>query len=146
MHFETIVIENEQQLQRALTIRKKVFVEEQHVPLEDEVDELDVLDGPCHHLLITTNDDEAVGTGRVRLIEQYGKLQRVAVLKNMRQFGIGRLIIAELETLAKQLGAQKTKLDAQVHAIGFYEKLGYTVQSDVFLDAGIEHVLMTKSL
>ncbi len=146
MHFETIVIENEQQLQRALTIRKKVFVEEQHVPLEDEVDELDVLDGPCRHLLITTNDDEAVGTGRVRLIEQYGKLQRVAVLKDMRQFGIGRLIIAELETLAKQLGAQKTKLDAQVHAIGFYEKLGYTVQSDVFLDAGIEHVLMTKSL
>ncbi|WP_010307491.1 GNAT family N-acetyltransferase [Kurthia senegalensis] len=146
MHFETIVIENEQQLQRALTIRKKVFVEEQHVPLEDEVDELDVLDGPCRHLLITTNEDEAVGTGRVRLIEQYGKLQRVAVLKDMRQFGIGRLIIAELETLAKQLGAQKTKLDAQVHAIGFYEKLGYTVQSDVFLDAGIEHVLMTKSL
>ena len=64
----------------------------------------------------------------------------------MRQFGIGRLIITQLEQQAKRSGAKKAKLDAQVHAIGFYEKLGYTVQSDVFVDAGIEHVLMTKTL
>lgn len=146
MQFQSLIIENEQQLQQAFTIRKKVFVEEQHVPVEEELDAFDVLDGPCHHLLIVTDDGKAIGTGRVRLVEQYSKLQRVAVLKEMRQFGIGRLIITQLEQQAKRSGAKKAKLDAQVHAIGFYEKLGYTVQSDVFVDAGIEHVLMTKTL
>lgn len=138
-------IKTDEQLQLAFSIRTKVFVEEQNVPVEEELDNFDVLDGECQHVLLT-KDDVAVGTGRVRLIEQYGKLQRVAILKEYRQYGFGKVIILKLEQLAAELGATKAKLDAQVHAIGFYEKLGYTVQSDVFMDAGIEHVLMVKEL
>lgn len=143
MHIEKIT--NEQQLNEAFSIRKKVFVEEQHVPEEEELDSFDILGGDCQHVLLTENN-EAVGTGRVRLVDEYGKLQRVAILKEYRQHGFGKVIITKLEQLAAELGATKAKLDAQVHAIGFYEKLGYTVQSDVFMDAGIEHVLMVKPL
>lgn len=138
-------ITTEDQLQQAFTIRTKVFVEEQHVPVEEELDSFDVLNGPCQHVLLT-KDHISVGTGRVRLVDEYGKLQRVAVLKEYRQFGFGKVIITKLEELASELGATKAKLDAQVHAIGFYEKLGYTVQSEIFMDAGIEHVLMIKTL
>lgn len=136
---------HDEQLQNAFTIRKKVFVEEQHVPVEEELDTFDVLDGACEHVLLTV-ENSVVGTGRVRLVDGYGKLQRVAILKEYRQHGFGKVIILKLEQLAAQQGATKAKLDAQVHAIGFYEKLGYSVQSDVFLDAGIEHVLMIKDL
>lgn len=134
-----------QQLEQAFTIRKKVFVAEQNVPEEEEVDSFDVLDGECQHVLLI-EDEIAVGTGRVRLVDEYGKLQRVAILKEYRQYGFGKVIILKLEELAAAQGATKAKLDAQVHAIGFYEKLGYSVQSEVFMDAGIEHVLMTKTL
>lgn len=143
MYIEKIT--TDEQLQQAFSIRTKVFVEEQNVPVEEELDSFDVLDGDCQHVLLTEND-VAAGTGRVRLVEHYGKLQRVAILKEYRQHGFGKVIILKLEQLAAELGATKAKLDAQVHAIGFYEKLGYTVQSDVFMDAGIEHVLMVKEL
>ncbi|MBQ0139172.1 MAG: GNAT family N-acetyltransferase [Kurthia sp.] len=143
MHIEKIT--TIQQLEQAFTIRKKVFVEEQQVPEEEELDSYDVLDGECQHVLLT-KDHIPVGTGRVRLVDNYGKLQRVAILKEYRKFGFGKVIIAKLEQLAAEQGATNAKLDAQVHAIGFYEKLGYSVQSEVFMDAGIEHVLMTKIL
>lgn len=143
MHIEKII--QDDQLQQAFTIRKKVFVEEQHVPEEEELDHFDVLNGECEHVLLTV-ENIPVGTGRVRLVDSYGKLQRVAILQEYRQHGFGKVIILKLEQLAAQRGATKAKLDAQVHAIGFYEKLGYSVQSDVFMDAGIEHVLMVKNL
>lgn len=138
-------ITTEEQLEQAFVIRKKVFVEEQNVPEEEELDSYDIIGGECSHVLLSENG-QAVGTGRVRLVDEYGKLQRVAILKEFRQHGFGKIIIQKLEELSSELGATKAKLDAQVHAIGFYEKLGYSVQSDVFMDAGIEHVLMTKQL
>lgn len=142
---EIFKITNEADLEKAFSIRKEVFVEEQHVPIEEEIDVYDRLDGECEHVLLT-KDGQAVGTGRVRLVDDYGKIQRVAIRLTERKHGYGKVIIQKLEELAAARGATKAKLDAQVHAIGFYEKLGYTVQSDVFMDAGIEHVLMTKSL
>ena len=142
-HIHTV--ETEEDLQKVFAIRTEVFVEEQHVPATEEIDTYDVLGGACTHVLLTNDAGEAIGTGRVRLVENYGKLQRVAVRKNYRQYGFGRTIILQLEKIAASLGATQAKLDAQVHAIGFYEKLGYDVKSDVFIDAGIEHVLMVKS-
>lgn len=142
---EIIKITTNEELNQSLSIRKKVFVEEQQVPEEIEIDAFDQLNGTCSHVLLSV-DKVAVGTGRVRLVDNYGKLQRVAILPDYRKHGFGKIIILKLEELAQELGATKSKLDAQVHAIGFYEKLGYTVQSDVFQDAGIDHVLMVKSL
>ncbi len=139
-------ITTQEDLQREFDIRIRVFVEEQRVPKEEEIDSYDHLGGECYHFLVTTNEDQAIGTGRVRLVDGIGKLQRVAVLEEYRSHGIGRIIIQALEDKAKELGASKVKLDGQIQAQGFYEKLGYEVKSGVFLDAGIEHVLMVKSV
>lgn len=138
-------ITTQEDLQREFDIRIRVFVEEQRVPKEEEIDSYDHLGGECYHFLVTTNEDQAIGTGRVRLVDGIGKPQRVAVLEEYRSHGIGRIIIQALEDKAKELGASKVKLDGQIQAQGFYEKLGYEVKSGVFLDAGIEHVLMVKS-
>jgi len=138
-------ITTQEDLQREFDIRMKVFVEEQKVPKEEEIDAFDHLGGECYHFLVTTDDDKAIGTGRVRLVDGVGKLQRVAVLEEYRSHGIGRIIIQALEDKARELGAPKVKLDGQLQAQGFYEKLGYKVKSDIFLDAGIEHVLMVKT-
>ncbi|MGG0655265.1 GNAT family N-acetyltransferase [Rummeliibacillus pycnus] len=138
-------ITTQEDLQREFDIRMKVFVEEQKVPQEEEIDSYDHLGGECYHFLVTTDDDKAIGTGRIRLVEGVGKIQRVAVLEEYRSHGIGRIIIKALEDKAKELGAPKVKLDGQLQAQGFYEKIGYEVKSGIFLDAGIEHVLMVKT-
>ncbi|MGE7932922.1 GNAT family N-acetyltransferase [Viridibacillus arvi] len=144
---KTHKITTQEDLQKAFDIRVKVFVEEQKVPAEEEIDQFDHLGGECHHILVTNDEDQAVGTGRIRLVEGVGKIQRVAILEEYRKLGLGRVIIQALEDIAsKELGASKVKLDGQVQAQGFYEKLGYHVASDIFLDAGIEHVLMIKEV
>ncbi|MGG0741119.1 GNAT family N-acetyltransferase [Niallia taxi] len=133
------------ELEQALHIRRKVFVEEQGVPLEDEYDEFDKLDGKCDHILVYYNG-EPVGTGRVRSVEGYGKLERICILQEYRKFGLGKVIIAKLEELAADRKDIKVKLHGQTQAEGFYQKLGYKTSSDVFMEDGIPHVLMTKSI
>lgn len=138
-------ITTQEDLQKEFDIRIKVFVEEQKVPKEEEIDSYDHLGGECYHFLVTTDENKAIGTGRVRLVDGVGKLQRVAVLREYRSHGVGRIIIKALENKAIELGASKVKLDGQLQAQVFYEKLGYEVKSGIFLDAGIEHVLMVKT-
>ena len=139
-------ITTQEDLQREFDIRVEVFVGEQNVPREEEIDSYDHLGGECYHFLVTTDENQAIATGRIRIVDGMGKLQRVAVRKEYRSHGVGRIIIQALEDKAKELGATKVKLDGQLQAQGFYEKLGYEVKSGVFLDAGIEHVLMVKNV
>ncbi|GAB7387483.1 hypothetical protein BSNK01_13200 [Bacillaceae bacterium] len=75
-----------------------------------------------------------------------GKVGRVAVLENWRGRGLGKEIMLALEKEAIKRGFTKLKLNAQCQARAFYEKLGYRPVSDVFLEAGIEHVTMEKRL
>src|SRR5690554_4582432 len=93
------VITSEEDLQKAFAIRKTVFVEEQGVPLKDEFDEFDTLDGRCEHILVFYNEQPA-GTGRIRVVDDFGKLERICVLKPLRKFGLGKIIIQELEKIA----------------------------------------------
>lgn len=141
MHSKKITTEEE--LNLAFDIRKEVFVEEQGVPLEDEFDEFDQLDGRCGHILIYYKD-QAVGTGRLRIVDEYGKLERICLLENYRNLGLGKVIVLALEELAKEKDVKKVKLHGQTHAEGFYQKLGYYTASDVFMEDGIPHVLMKK--
>lgn len=140
-----IKITTTEELADAFTIRKAVFVEEQHVPLAVEFDEFDRLDAPCHHVLVY-HDEKAVGTGRIRIVGEDGKLERICLLKNCRSLGLGKLIIKALEAIAKELNLEQVKLHGQTHAEGFYEKLGYETASPVFMEDGIPHVLMKKTL
>lgn len=135
----------EEDLKIVFSIRKEVFVEEQGVPLEDEFDEHDTLDGQCKHILVYYNQ-QPVGTGRIRTVDDFGKLERICILKPYRKFGLGKVIISELEEIAKEIGLSQVKLHGQTQAEGFYKKLGYRTVSDVFMEDGIPHILMMKEL
>ena len=138
-------ITTEEDLQVAFNIRIAVFVDEQGVPLEDELDEFDHLNGHCHHILVH-HEEQPVGTGRIRLSDGMGKLERICILKPYRKFGLGKVIIEGLENIAKELGVAEVKLHGQTQAEGFYLKIGYRTASDVFMEDGIPHVLMKKVL
>lgn len=124
-------------------IRRAVFIEEQGIP---EADEWDDLDDQAIHLL-AWHEGEAVGTARVLLDGATGKISRVCVLPVARGTGLGaQLIRAAVDVLRSRHGVSTARLGAQVHAIGFYEKLGFTVVGDVYDDGGIPHRDMIRAL
>ncbi|MDI2586987.1 GNAT family N-acetyltransferase [Psychrobacillus sp. NEAU-3TGS] len=138
-------ITEDSDLQKAFDIRKEVFVKEQGVPLEEEFDQFDTLDGQCEHILVYY-EDEPVGTGRLRVVDGIGKLERICILESYRKFGLGKVIVKALEEIANRKGLAQVKLHGQTHAEGFYEKLGYETASNVFIEDGIPHILMIKTL
>lgn len=125
--------------QDALSLRKTVFIDEQKVKLEEEVDDFE---SDCYHV-VGYLDGEAVATGRILPLENKGfRLQRVAVSKEGRGKGYGRDMINEMIAFAKGKEAQSVVLHAQDYAIPFYEKLGFTVTGEGFMDARIPHHTM----
>ncbi|MBE7681992.1 GNAT family N-acetyltransferase [Paenibacillus sp. P13VS] len=147
MAAEIIYVTTDEQLQQALGIRHDVFVIEQQVPAEIEIDQFDVISPDVHHVLLST-DGQAVATGRlIYYSKDTAKMQRIAVLQSHRSFGYGRVLLLAMEERARELGLTYSVLDAQCQAQKFYEKLGYEVISEEpFYDADILHVRMRKSL
>lgn len=147
MAAEIVHVTTEEQLQQGLDIRKKVFVEEQKVPEEEEIDEFDVIGDHVHHILLI-DEGRPVATGRLIYYKQgTAKMQRIAVLEEYRSKGYGRILLLALEELARELGLESSILDGQCQAERFYSKLGYEVISaEPFYDAGILHVRMQKKL
>ncbi|MCG7383434.1 GNAT family N-acetyltransferase [Paenibacillus sp. ACRRY] len=147
MAAEISYVTTDEQLQQALGIRHEVFVIEQQVPAEIEIDQYDVISPDVHHVLLNT-DGQAVATGRlIYYSKDTAKMQRIAVLQSHRSFGYGRVLLLAMEERARELGLTYSVLDAQCQAQKFYEKLGYEVISEEpFYDADILHVRMRKSL
>ncbi|MDO3411085.1 GNAT family N-acetyltransferase [Saccharibacillus sp. CPCC 101409] len=145
MKFELRDAANEEQLQSCKNIRKTVFVDEQGVALEDEFDEWDVLRPEVRHIL-AFDGNVPVATSRLRRADGCAKLERICILQPYRKYGLGRLLIARLEELARADGLNKAKLHGQTQAAGFYEKLGYSRGSEEFMEDGIPHLLMVKTL
>ncbi|AWM19157.1 GNAT family N-acetyltransferase [Bacillus inaquosorum] len=143
MNIKRITTEND--LHVALDIRRTVFIEEQHVAESDEFDEFDTLQEQCQHILVY-HEDQPVGTGRVRIVDHTGKLERICILKPYRKYGLGQVIISGLENIMKEKGMATFKLHGQTQAAGFYKKLGYQTSSQEFMEDGIPHVLMTKDI
>ncbi|MNJ46024.1 putative N-acetyltransferase YjcF [compost metagenome] len=142
-----VPVKENEQLEQCLDIRKEVFVKEQQVPVDLEIDEFDILNENTHHILIEVEGKQAA-TGRLIFYkDNAAKLQRIAVRQAYRGQGLGAVLIIALEELARDLGLSKSILDAQCQAEGFYHKLGYTtVSTEPFDDAGIPHVRMEKVL
>ncbi|WP_413719465.1 GNAT family N-acetyltransferase [Silicimonas sp. MF1-12-2] len=129
-------------LETVLAIRRTVFIEEQGVTVEDEVDGKD----PHAIHLIATSNGNAVGTARLLMSGKVGKIGRVAVLKEARGTGLGKaLVLFAVEELSRRCAA-RAMLGAQTHAIGFCEALGFSVYGPEFLDAGIPHREMVREL
>jgi predicted GNAT family N-acyltransferase len=128
-------------LATVLEVRKEVFVEEQAVPLDEELDGKD----PTTFHVLARWDGEPVGTARLFAGEP-AKIGRVAVRLPYRGKAIGAALMQAAEAVAREQGSRTCGLDAQVSAIPFYERLGYVVDGPEFLDAGIPHRHMSKSL
>lgn len=143
-----IRIDTQEKLKEAFRIRLEVFVDEQQVPEDLEMDEYDVSPDAARHLLVVTNDGIPAATGRfIEYKPDTAKMQRIAVRKPFRGKGTGRELMSALEKWAKDEGFTYSLLDAQCHAETFYQKLGYeTISPETFLDAGIPHVRMKKKL
>lgn len=138
------MIEKTDDLETCRAIRREVFVIEQSVP---EAEEWDGKDGDAIHLIARNADGQPTGTARILLIGDTGKIGRVAVLKSARGTGTGAaLILAALDELRSLPGITRAKLGAQTHAIGFYEKLGFTAYGPEYDDAGIPHRDMSREL
>lgn len=121
-------------------VRETVFVHEQGVPPELELDEHDAT---AVHALAEDTEGRPVGAGRLL---PDGHIGRLAVLAEMRGLGLGRALLDTLVDAARQNGHDQAVLNAQVHALDFYLRAGFTVSSEPFMEAGIEHQEMRKPL
>lgn len=119
----------------AKLIRTDVFIQEQNIA---ENEEWDVEDEKSLHFVMY-DQNQAIATAR--LLEN-NSIGRVAVLKNYRGQGIGQQLMQHIIAVAREEQRAFLKLSAQVHAIGFYENLGFQVQGESYLDCGIPHVDM----
>ncbi|KSU62969.1 acetyltransferase [[Bacillus] enclensis] len=136
------IAQSESQFEEVFSVRKTVFVQEQNVPLEEEIDEHE--NQSTHFILY--DGDRPAGAGRFRLLDGIGKVERICVLKSLRGKGAGREIMQAIEQYAAGRSISKLKLNAQTYAIPFYERLGYEVVSEEFMDAGIPHRTMIKTI
>ncbi|MDX6722563.1 MAG: hypothetical protein QOD73_967 [Solirubrobacteraceae bacterium] len=129
----------------ALAVRHEVFCVEQGVGLADERDGRDGRDGEALHL-VALEDGVVVGTCRLVLAGTTVKLGRMAVARSHRGLGLARALLGEADRQARALGAGRIALGAQLTAQALYERAGYAAYGEVFLDAGIEHVMRARTL
>ena len=121
----------------AAPIRFAVFVDEQKVPAEIELDEHDAA---CLHV-VARSEGRAVGTGRLL---PDGHIGRMAVLKAWRGQGVGAAMLAVLIDAARARGDREVALSAQTHALGFYRRFGFTHEGPEYIEAGIPHQAMRR--
>ncbi len=131
-------VEDEEEMKGALRIRKSVFIEEQGIPEERE---MDGLDEEATHFLVE-HDGDYIGTARIRIMDEKGKLERISVLKPYRGRGYGRELVKYLTEYCRDRGLSEVVLHSQLRQKDFYEKCGFEPRGEVFLEAGIKHIKM----
>ena len=139
MNITSIICDYESHAEDICAIRYEVFVGEQNVPEELEIDGLD---GEAKHVLAYV-DALPIGTGRML---NDGHIGRVAVLKKYRGLGIGKLIMKELIKWAQDMNLEKILLSSQCHAHSFYLDLGFVCVGEIYKEAGIDHIKMYRVL
>ena len=139
MNITSIICDYESYAEDICAIRNEVFVNEQNVPKELEIDGLDI---EAKHVLAFV-DGVPIGTGRIL---SDGHIGRVAVLKDYRGLGIGKLIMKELIKWAQDMSLEKVWLSSQWHAHSFYLDFGFVCVDEIYKEAGIDHIKMFKVL
>jgi predicted GNAT family N-acyltransferase len=136
-------VSNALELKQAFEVRKLVFIEEQHIPEDEEWDGLD--DSAVQ--FVAKDEDRVIGTARVRFpAPDSAKIERMAVLKAFRKHGAGRGILHNIEIFLKQKQISQVVLHAQWKAIPFYRKCGFVKTGKPFYEAEIKHIKMQKEL
>ena len=139
MNTTAIICDYESHTEDICAIRYEVFIDEQNVPEELEIDGLD---GEAKHVLAFV-DEVTIGTGRIL---SDGHIGRVAVLKKYRGQGSGKLIMKELIKWAQDMNLEKVWLSSQWHAHSFYLDLGFVCVGEIYKEAGIDHIKMYRAL
>lgn len=129
-------------LKDVFKIREEVFIKEQGVPHDIEIDGTDLY---AQSVLIL-DDDYPVATGRIILIDDNYTLGRISVLKEYRKKGIGAEVVNALIERASEIGADVVHIHAQLPVVPFYEKLGFVSYGEPFKEAGIIHLNMKKNI
>ena len=128
----------------AAPLRSEVFVDEQEVPAELEVDELDAT---ALHAVVLNKLGQAVATGRLLQPQAHvAQIGRMAVSKPLRGGHLGQMVVESFIEAARKRGDREVLLHAQCSAEGFYRRLGFKSHGDIFDDAGIDHIEMTLQL
>ena len=142
------ILETKEELNLGFALRIEVFVKEQNVPMELEIDEKDNSENTIH--IGYFNDNKLIGVARlIDLDKDVIHIGRVAIDRKYRGRGIGHELIIGCESIAQQILKRKIiiELSAQIQAENFYKSLGYNrVNDTIYLDAGIEHVDMMKEI
>lgn len=142
------ILTTREERELAFKLRNDVFVDEQNVPVELEIDEKDTLESTTHIGFFL--DNKLIATARLTDMDtDYIHVGRVAVDQQFRFKGIGKKIMLDCEKIAKETLKKPftLELSAQLQAENFYKNLGYTrVNDKIYLDAGIEHVDMKKTI
>jgi predicted GNAT family N-acyltransferase len=128
-------VSSDRQMAQAFAIRLRVFVKEQGVPEDIELDRDDRR--AIHFLAVAPA--QTLGTARLVKHGHSAKIGRMAVLKSYRRKGIGKKLLMHAIAMAERLGVRKIYLHAQVPVVGFYEKLGFRAVGPVFEEAAILH-------
>jgi predicted GNAT family N-acyltransferase len=137
LRIEATEFESDREL--IFAIRTAVFVLEQSVPVDIEIDGQDPL---ARHVLAYL-DGRPVGTGRIL---PDGRIGRMAVLREARGQGVGTAMLARLLEIARDLAIDQVCLSAQCEAVPFYTRLGFTATGPVYREAGIDHRWMERAL
>lgn len=151
--YTTRTAADEQDRAACFQVRKEVFVGEQNVPEEIEYD---AHDADALHVMAVAADGTVLGTGRLLHgpgaapytggDPAVGSLGRLAVSKEARGLGVGAALVRAIEDAARSHGLTAVDLHAQTHALRFYERLGYEPYGPEFMDAGIPHRAMRRTI
>lgn len=131
-------VETKKELKQVFHIRKKVFIDEQHVPVEIEMDEFDET---ADHF-IAYMDKIPIGCARIRRFNNFVKLERIAILKEYRNKGYGTKLTKYLINYSKKISSRKIIMHSQYYVKEFYKKFGFEVIGEPFYEAGIKHIKM----
>ena len=133
------------EIDAAHELRRRVFLGEQMVDAKDDFDEHEA----TATQVVALDDSGVVATCRLREYGEGGrdmKLERMAVERRLRGSGVGSRLLAGAEEVGRERGARRMVLHAQTQAQGFYAANGYEPEGELFIEAGIEHVRMSKDL
>jgi predicted GNAT family N-acyltransferase len=142
LELSIIIAATLEQRDDAFAVRIAVFVDEQGISREDELDELDATAVHCAGYL----GGRPVAAGRLVVLNGYGKIGRMAVLREHRGSGLGAGVLEALEREGAARGLREYRLSAQLTARGFCERAGYAAEGDVYDEVSIPHIGMVKHL
>jgi len=135
-------VKNKSELDKAFEIRTTVFVKEQNVPLDLEIDGFD---SEAKHFIAYLKD-KTIGCARIRTNKDFVKLERIAIIKEYRCKGFGAQLTNFLIDYCKQNDYNEIRLHSQTNVSDFYKKLGFKPVGEKFFEAGIEHIEMQMKI